>query len=116
MKFSGVITIDKSDVIARDQDQRPKVKVTEVKTQFSRFQTVTPEMKHKSSIELPYFFQGHPSNFKVTWDKISPFLTRIKRFRTVAFLSRSSIKFQDYTGQKMPILTQIERFQTVTQV
>ena len=50
MKFSGVITIDKSDVHARDQGQRLKVKVT---------------------------------NFKVTWDRKLPILTRIERFRTV---------------------------------
>ena len=42
MKFSGVITIDKNDVHAKGQGQRSKVKVTEVKTQFSRFRTVTP--------------------------------------------------------------------------
>ena len=31
----------------------------------------------------PYVFQGHPSNFKVTWDKTSPILTQIGRFRTI---------------------------------
>ena len=30
----------------------------------------------------PIVFQGHPSNFKVTWDKTSPILTQIGRFRT----------------------------------
>ena len=42
MNFSGVITIDKSDVHANGQGQRSKVKVTGVKTQLSRFRTVTP--------------------------------------------------------------------------
>ena len=42
MKFSGVITIDKSDVHTKSQGQRSKVKVTEVKTEFSRFRTETP--------------------------------------------------------------------------
>ena len=42
MKFSGVITNDKSDAHAKGQGQRSKVKVTEVKTQFNRFRTVTP--------------------------------------------------------------------------
>ena len=42
MKFSGVIAIDKSDVHARGKGQESKVKVTEVKTQFSSFRTVTP--------------------------------------------------------------------------
>ena len=42
MKFSGVITNDKSKVHAKGQDQRSKVKVTEVTTQLNRFRTVTP--------------------------------------------------------------------------
>ena len=42
MKFSGVITNDRSDVYAKVQGQRSKVKVTEVKTQISRFGTITP--------------------------------------------------------------------------
>ena len=46
MKFSGVITNAKSDVHAKGQGQRSKVKVTEVKTQLSRFRTVTPVWIH----------------------------------------------------------------------
>ena len=42
MKFSGVITMVKSDVHAKGQGQRSKVKVTEVNTQLSRFGTQTP--------------------------------------------------------------------------
>ena len=41
MKFSGVITNDRSDVYEKGQGQRSKVKVTEVNTQLSRFWTVT---------------------------------------------------------------------------
>ena len=41
IKFSGVITNDKSDVHAKGQGQRSKVKVTEVNTQLNRFRTVT---------------------------------------------------------------------------
>ena len=42
MKFSEVITDDKCDVHAEGQGQKKsKVKVTEVITQFSSFQTVT---------------------------------------------------------------------------
>ena len=41
VKFSGVITNDKSDVHAKGQGQRSKVKVTEVNTQLNRFPTVT---------------------------------------------------------------------------
>ena len=42
MKFSGVITNDQSQVHAKGQGQRSKVKVTEVTTQLNRFRTVTP--------------------------------------------------------------------------
>ena len=47
MKFSGVITNDRSDVHAKGQRQRSKVKVIEVKAQFSRFRTVTPVRIHQ---------------------------------------------------------------------
>ena len=46
MKFSGVITNDRSDVHAKGQCQGSKVKVTEVNTQLSRFRTVTPVWIH----------------------------------------------------------------------
>ena len=46
MKFSGVITIDRSDSHAKCQGQRSKEKVTEVKTQFSHFWIVTPVWIH----------------------------------------------------------------------
>ena len=42
MKFSGVITMVRSDVHAKGQGQRSKVKVTGVSTQLSRFRTLTP--------------------------------------------------------------------------
>ena len=42
MKFSGVITMVKSDVHAKGHGQRSKVKVTEVNTQLSSFRTLTP--------------------------------------------------------------------------
>ena len=46
MKFSGVITSYRSDVHAKGQGQRSKVKVTEVTTQLNRFRTVTPVWIH----------------------------------------------------------------------
>ena len=46
MKFSEVITRVKSDVYAKGQGQRSKVKVTEVNTQLSRFRTLTPVWIH----------------------------------------------------------------------
>ena len=46
IKFSGVITIDRSHVHAKGQCHRSKIKVTDVKTQFNRFRTVTPVWIH----------------------------------------------------------------------
>ena len=46
MKFSGVITNNRSDVYAKVQGQGSKVKVTEVKIQTSRFRTITPIWFH----------------------------------------------------------------------
>ena len=49
MKFSGVITIGRSDVHAKGHGQKSKVKVTEAKTQFSHFRTfeVTRDKKNR---------------------------------------------------------------------
>ena len=80
MKFSWFITNDKSDAHATYQDQRSKVKVTEIKTQFSCFRIITPVWiyiwwwndAHRCCLEeVPYCF------------------------------SRSSIKFQGRTRQKI---------------
>ena len=46
MKFLGVTPNDRSDVYAKVQGQRSKVKVTEVKTQTSRFGTITSVWFH----------------------------------------------------------------------
>ena len=46
MKFLRVITMVRSDVHAKGQGQRSKVKVTEVNTQLSRFRTLTPVWIH----------------------------------------------------------------------
>ena len=45
-------------------------------------------MKYCTKLETakercPIVFPGHPSNFKVTWDKTSPILTQIGRFWTI---------------------------------
>ena len=86
MKFSGVITIDKSNVHARGQGQRSKVKVTGDKkspilTQIGRFRTEFTngyEMTHKAWSNLgdvPYCislssvkFQGHAALKIVKFD------------------------------------------------
>ena len=38
----------------------------------------------------PIVFQGHPSNFRVTWYKTSPILTQIGHFRTVGWSQLSN--------------------------
>ena len=67
----------------------------------------------------PIFFQGHPSNFKVTQDKTSPILTQIGRFRTIGWSQlsnpsdlpclRSNIKFQGHTGWKWDFRTFLKK-------
>ena len=78
MKFSGVITSNTSDVHAKGQGQRSKVKVTEVTAQLNRFRwAVTPVWIHiwwwNDAYSLMLLrrgallvFQGHLSIFKVT--------------------------------------------------
>ena len=46
MKFSEVITTNRSDVHAKGQGQRSNVRVTEVITPLSRFWTATPVWSH----------------------------------------------------------------------
>ena len=145
MKFSEVITNDQSEVRAKGQGQRSKIKGTEVNTQLSPFRTVTPVWIHictKLDVaykRCPIVFQGHPSNFKVTWLNKSLIFTQIGRFRTVtpvwihqwlrmmhnalssmeevpSCFSRSPVKLQGHAAQKSAILTQIGRFRTVTPV
>ena len=71
-------------------------------------------MLHKawnSKGEMPYFFQGHPSNFKVTRYKTSSILTQVGRFHTIGrsqlsnpsdlSCSRSYVKFQGHTALKI---------------
>ena len=74
MKFSEVITIDRSDVHAKGQGQKSKVRVRKVKTLFSRFRTVSPvwftygdEMMHKAWCgigEVPYCFSRSPVKYQ----------------------------------------------------
>ena len=81
MKFSGVITNDKSKVHAKGPGQRSKVKVTEVTTQLNRFRTVTPVW------------------IDIWWwnDAYSLMLLR----RGALLFSRSSVKLQGHTALKI---------------
>ena len=80
IKLLGVITVDKGDVHANGQGQRPKVKVTEVKTQSSHFRTVTP-------VRIQIW----------RWNDVQSLMW----LRRCALLfSRSFVKFQGHGGQK----------------
>ena len=123
MKFSGVITNDKSDSHAKGQGQRSKVKVTEVKTPFSRFRTVTIQFEFTYGSEtmhiawcylgeVPYCFsmssvkfQGHMTKTIVDFDPnwAFPDCTSFSLNSPMAWssigevpycFSRSSVKFQ----------------------
>ena len=81
MKFSGVITSDRSDVHAKGQGQRSEVKVTEVVTPFNRFRTVTPVWIHILRWNVAYSLM-------------------LLRRGALLFL-RSSVKFQGHTAKKI---------------
>ena len=97
MKFSGVNTIDRSDVHANGQGQRSKVKVTEVKTQFSRFRTITPVWIH--------MWRWNDAQ-SLMWHRIGALFF----FKVIHQISRL------HGTKKSPILTWIEHFWTVTPV
>ena len=95
MKFSGVISIYKSDVhakVRRSRSQQSK----QTLPQLGCFQTVSPVWIRrwlwndahslKSIEEVPYCF------------------------------SRSSVRFQGHTHKKMPILTRIRRFRIIDKI
>ena len=95
IKFSGVITMDRSDVHAKGQGQKSKVKVTEVKTQLSLFRTVTPVW-----IQIWQWNNAH----SLKWPRRGALLF----FKVICQISRLS------HGSKK--LTQTGRFRTVTPV
>ena len=81
-----------SDVHAKGQCQR----VTRVKTQFSRFRTITPVRIH------------------ICWWNNSQSLMLLRRDALI--FSGSSVKFQGHTAKKSLILTPIGCFRTVTSI
>ena len=54
--------------------------------------------------------QGHPSNFKVTRDKISPILTQIGRFRTIGRSQLSNPSDLPWYGSNQIKLVQYDKF------
>ena len=86
--FHDLLPMTGSDVHAKDQDQRSKVKVTEIKTQFSCFQTITPVWiytwwwndAHRCRKGALLFFnvihqisRSHQTNKSPIWTGIEPF-------------------------------------------
>ena len=80
MQFPGVITINKSDVHAKVQSQRSKMKFTEVKTQFNHFWTVT-------QVRIYIWWRNDIQNLMWHW-------------RNALLFSRSYLKFQGHAAQK----------------
>ena len=93
-KFPGVIAIGNCDVNAKGQDQGSKFTVTEVRTQFCPFWTVTWFWTHiwrwNDAQSMMWHRRGALFFFKVifqisisTWTKQLAILTRIGHFWTV---------------------------------
>ena len=97
MKFSGVITNDRSDVHAKGQGQKSKVEVTEVKTPFNRFRTITP-------VSIHWWLRNDAQSLKEHRRGALLF------FKVIHLISRS------HETKKLLILTQIGHFRTVTPV
>ena len=93
MKFSGVITMVRSDVHAKGQ--RSKVNVTEVNTQLSRFRTLTPVWIHIWQWNHAHSWKQHRRG-------------ALLFFKVICQISRS------HGSKKSSNLTQIGRFRTVT--
>ena len=94
MKFSGVTTNYKTAVHAKGHGQRPKVKVTEVRTQFIPFWIVTPVC------------------FFIWWWNGAQSLKLLRR--GARSFSRSSIKFQGHMAKKINNFVPNWAFRTVT--
>ena len=95
IKFSGVITNDRSDVNAKGQILRSKVKVTEVNPQLNHFRAETPVWIH--------IWWWNAQNFMLLRKGVLLF------FKVIRQISRSH-------GWKTSLLTQIGRFRTLTPV
>ena len=152
MNFLGVITNDKRDVHANGQGQMSKVKVTEVKTQLSRFLTVTPVLIHKwqcngtqklmwhrrgvllffkvirqisrshGTKNLRFWHEFNVSGLQLQFELTDGYEMMHKAWSSIEnvsyYFSRSYIKFQGHTGQKIVnfVRTWIERFWISTPV
>ena len=105
MKFSGVITNDKRDILAKGQGQRSKVNVTEVKIQLSRFRTVTPVWIHgwlrNNAQSLKYQRTGALLFFKVIRQISRSHGTKIRQFWPKFGVSGLWLQFELTNGYEM---------------
>ena len=105
MNFSGVITIDRSDVHAKGQGQRLKVKVTEVKAQLSRFRTVTPVWIHiwqwNHAYSLKWHRRGALLFFKIICQISRSNGAKYRRFRPEVGVSEMWPQFELIDGLEM---------------
>ena len=79
MKFSGIITNDRSDVHAKGQGQRLEVKVTEVKIPYSHLRTLI-------LVWIDIWWWNYAKSLILLWN-------------SALFFSRSTVKFQGHTAQ-----------------
>ena len=127
MTFSGVITIDKSDVHTKGRGQRSKVKITEVNTNFApiwAFPDCNPNLNSQITTKwctklavaqkrcpivfyevIPLISRSHGTRKKITRVWIHRRLWNDAKtwgsIKEVPYcFSRSSLKFQSHTGQK----------------
>ena len=112
--LQGVITIDKSDVNAKGQARGSKVKVTEINTKFApiwafpdRNSSLNSQMPTKWCAkllggieEVPYFFQGHQSNFEVTWARKQSIWAQFQHFLDDNFSLNSSVWYKTKFGSQ----------------
>ena len=105
MKFSGVITTDQSNVHAKGQGQRSKVKVTEVTTQLSRFRTVTPVWIHiwwwNDTYSLMLLRRGALLFFKVIRQVSRSHGSKIRQIWPRLGVSRLLLQFEFTNGYEM---------------
>ena len=123
----------KSDVRAKGQGQRSKVKVTEVNTQLSRFRTLNSSLNShmaiKSCTRSSVKFQGHTALKIVEFDQCWAFPDSNSSFNSPMAMKcctkletakeRCPIVFQSHPSnfkvtrdKTSPILTQVGRFRT----
>ena len=105
MKFSGIVIIDKSDVHASGQGRKSEVKVTEVKTQFSRFWTVTQVWIRiwwwNDAQRLMLLRRGALLFFKVICQIWRSQGTKNRQFWHVLSVSRLQLQFEFTDGYEM---------------